>query len=65
MIVADDNLTGAICICRHTGCDEVVYVVTTSKPAQALGTEASKATAYVFDSHSAQQLVTKELRINW
>ena len=41
---------------------KVVYVVTTSKPAQALGTEASKATAYVFDSHSAQQLVTKELQ---
>jgi hypothetical protein len=63
MLAADENITGGICTLSGTlDSMKIVYVVTTSKTAQALGPEASKTTAYVFDSHSAQPLATKELR---
>lgn len=63
MIAADENITGGICTLSGTlDAMKVVYVVTTSKAAQALGPEAGKTTAYVFDSHSAQPLATKELQ---
>jgi hypothetical protein len=63
MIGADENITGGICsLSGILDAVKVVYVVTTSKSAQASQSEVSKTTAYVFDSHSSQPLATKELQ---
>jgi hypothetical protein len=57
------NITGGMCALSNTVEDmKVVYVVTTSKPAQTPEPEVTKATAYLFDLKSSQPLVTKELQ---
>ena len=58
-----ENITGGVCALSNTVEDmKVVYVITTSKPAQAPDPEATKTTAYLFDLKSSQPLVTKELQ---
>ena len=57
------NITGGMCALSNTVEDmKVVYVITTSKPAQTPEPEVTKATAYLFDLKSSQPLVTKELQ---
>jgi hypothetical protein len=63
MIAAGEDITGGICTLSGTlDAIKVVYVVTTSKTPQAPESEVTKATAYMFDSHSSQPLATKELQ---
>jgi hypothetical protein len=61
-VPAGENLTGGICALTGTADNmRVVYVVTTTKPAQGSQPEVAKATAYAFDLKTSQPLVTKEL----
>ncbi|OBA75192.1 hypothetical protein A5641_24430 [Mycobacterium sp. 1554424.7] len=61
-VPAGENLTGGICALTGTAESmRVVYVVTTTKPAQGSQPEIAKATAYAFDLKTSQPLVTKEL----
>lgn len=58
-----ENITGGACALSNTVEDmKVVYVITTSKPAQAPDPEVTKTTAYLFDFKSSQPLVTKEVQ---
>lgn len=58
-----ETIAGGICALTNTIDDmKVVYVITTSKPAQAPAPEITKTTAYLFDLKSSQPLVTKELQ---
>lgn len=62
-IPAGENVTGAMCALAGTADDmKVVYVVTTTKPAQAPAPEVTKTTAYAFDFKTGQQVATKELQ---
>ncbi|MDM4138809.1 MULTISPECIES: hypothetical protein [Mycobacterium] len=60
---AGEHLTGAMC--ALTGAADamnVVYLVATTGPAQPPAPEATKITAYVYDSTSGRQVATKELQ---
>ncbi len=62
-VPAGENVTGALCALTGTAEDmKVVYVLTTTKPAQGPAPEVTKATAYAFDLKTNQPLVTKELQ---
>jgi hypothetical protein len=62
--VADgEKVTGAMCALSNSVDDmKVVYLVTTSKPAQPPEPEVTKTTAYLFDLKSPQPLASKELQ---
>lgn len=62
-VAAGENLTGGMCALTGTAdAMKVVYLVTTTKPAQPPAPEAAKTTAYVYDSTSGQPVATKELQ---
>jgi hypothetical protein len=62
-VPAGENITGGMCALSNTVDDmKVVYVITTSKPAQAPAPEVTKTTAYLFDLKSSQPLVAKDLQ---
>ncbi len=61
-VPAGENLAGGMCALTGTAdAMRVVYVVTTTKPAQGSQPEITKATAYAFDLKTSQPLVTEEL----
>lgn len=61
VVAAGETVTGAMCALSNTERDtKVVYVVTTTKPAQ--GGDVTKTTGYMFDLKSSQPLATKELQ---
>jgi hypothetical protein len=55
-----ENITGGVCALSGTAdAIKVIYLMTTTKPANGLNPEVNKVTSYVFDMTSQQPLATR------